>query len=177
MNRRSVLPTHEDSTRISSRNTSPPGEDATRLSARNFPADDSTRISARLSSLDDATQLSQRNPDDTIALLGRANQGSVTSAPETGSDTRRRFFKEPEVTVGSPQVFTRGMELPSDDIERTDFSDDDDERMLFISDLDARKHQALKNRKKRGIRLVLFVMVSMVAIGAAIAVALFLVSV
>ena len=180
---RAPLPEPEDdATTISHRNKQEDeSDDSTRIVTRPGAAlDDSTRISSRnigVSETDDSTRIVHRDPDKTAQSarnVGAASQGQPRAVQ---SDVQKKFFKEPEVKVGTSQVFTRGAELPQDDIDREDFSWSEDERILSLAELTEQRTKTLKKKKNRGLRLVGFVVLSVIAIGSAVALTIFLLSV
>ena len=130
-----------------------------------------------VSETDDSTRIVHRDPDKTAQSarnVGAASQGQPRAVQP---DVQKKFFKEPEVKVGTSQVFTRGAELPQDDIDREDFSWSEDERILSLAELTEQRTKTLKKKKNRGLRLVGFVVLSVIAIGSAVALKIFLLSV
>lgn len=166
--RNAALDTNDDSTVLVSRNRVPSQEDeATKLSTRNIPGiedNDSTQIVDRAT---DATRRRSRKPADT----------ETRSARPAIPEDQKKFFKEPEVKVGTSQQFERGQQLPTIEPDREDFSWSEDERILSLADLQQRREETLKRKKKRGLRLIILVVASVIAIGSAVALALFLLSV
>ena len=180
---RAPLPEPEDdATTISQRNKQEDvSDDSTRIITRRGAShDDSTQISSRnigAAETDDATRIVHRDPDKTAQSARNVEAASQGLQRPTQPDPQKKFFKEPEVKVGTSQVFTRGAELPQEDIEREDFSWSEDERILSLAELQQQRTKTLKKKKNRGLRLVGFVILSVIAIGSAVALTIFLLSV
>jgi hypothetical protein len=172
-----------DETVISARSSSAtdPDEDQTLLirSQQTSPLEDSddTVLVQDLNREDiDQTVRVDKDLDKTTRVY-RGQKKTEQDPKHSSPGSTQSFFKEPEVKSGSKAEFQRGNNLPSEPIERTDFSGDDEERIVLLSDVKEAQRQVSQKRKRKSVRLFVFLTMSAFAIGVGFALLVFLLTV
>jgi hypothetical protein len=165
-----------------------------RGSAATDPDDDQTLLvrSQHTPSLDESddtvlvNDLNREDIDQTVRVdkdldkttrVSRGQKKTEQDPKQSAPGSAQSFFKEPEVKSGSKAEFQRGNALPSEPIERTDFSGDDEERIVLLSDVKETQRQVSQKRKRKSLRLFIFLTLSAFAIGVGFALLVFLLTV